>query len=245
MTTDDVPAHDLPTDRVPAVEPQPGDPVRVVPGTFLRICIVAAILRLVVPIAVLPFAPALIPGHVPLLLLLRPGKEIVLLGGGLSRTTEDPLLLLWLFLAYLPLMTVGIWVYFVIGRAYGPELRRGEGPEWLRRAIPHDKLVIASRVLTRRGPSIAVLGRVAGLPASVIGAAAGASDVHTVRYLAADLAGTVITFVLTVSVGYALGDAYERGGAWLTGVGLALFVVLAMVMTRWLQREAERVDPQP
>ena len=231
--------------EVPPVEPQPGDPVRVVPGPFLQLCIVSAILRLVVPIAVVPFAPALIPERVVLLLLLRPGREVVLLGGGLSRTTDDPMLLLWLFLAYLPLMTLGIWVYFVIGRAYGPELRRGEGPDWLQRAVPRDKLIIASRVLTRRGPSIAIIGRVAGLPASVIGAAAGASDVHTVRYLAADLAGTVITFVLTVSVGYALGDAYERGGAWLTGIGLALFVVLAMVMTRWLQREAERADPDP
>lgn len=225
---------------LPAVEPQPGDPVRVVPGPFLRTCIVAAVLRLVVPIAVVPFAPALLPERVALLLLLRPGREIVLLGGGLSRTTDDPALLLLLLLAYLPLMTVGIWVFFVIGRAYGPELRRGEGPVWLQRAIPHDRLVVASRVLTKRGPSIAVLGRIAGLPASVIGAAAGASDVHTVRYLAADLAGTVATFVLTVSVGYALGDAYERGGPWLTGIGLALLVVLATVMTQWLQREAER-----
>lgn len=224
----------------PAVELAPDDPVRVVPGPFLRACIVAAILRLVVPIAVVPFAPALIPDHVPLLLLLRPGKEIVLLGAGLSRTAGEPSLLLML-LAYLPLMTLGIWVYYVIGRAYGPELRAGEGPEWLQRTIPHDKLVVASRVLTRRGPTIAILGRIAGLPASAVAAAAGASDVHSVRYFAADLAGAVITFSLTAAIGYALGDAYERGGPWLTGAGLVLFVVLATVMARWMQREAERV----
>lgn len=242
MTSDDLSADGIPTDDaalLPPVEPQPGDPVRDVPGLLLRISIVVAILRLVVPIAVVPFAPALIPERVPLLLLLRPGKEVVLLGGGLNSTTGDPTLLL-LLLAYLPLMTLGIWVYFLIGRAYGPELRRGEGPDWLQRAVPQDRLIVASRVLTRRGPAIAVLGRVAGLPASAIGAAAGASDVHTVRYLAADLAGTLLTFGLTVAIGYALGDAYERGGPWLTGVGIALVVILAMVLTRWIQREAER-----
>lgn len=235
----ETPADDLSAEALPAVEPQPGDPVRDVPGPLLRVSIVAAILRLVVPMAVIPFAPLMIPERVPLLLLLRPGKEVVLLGGGLSRATGDPSLLL-LLLAYLPLMTLGIWVYFVIGRAYGPELRRGQGPEWLQRAVPQDRLIVASRVLTRRGPTIAILGRIAGLPASAIGAAAGASDVHTVRYLAADLAGTVITFAITVAIGFALGDAYERGGPWLTGAGIALFIVLASILGHWIRREAER-----
>jgi membrane protein DedA with SNARE-associated domain len=234
-----VTADHSPVDDHPQVEPQPGDPVRSVASPLVRVSAVVAVLRLIVPIAVLPFAPALVPERVTLLLLLRPGKEVVLLGGGLSRAAGDPSLLA-LFLAYLPLMTVGIWVYFVIGRAYGPELRAGEGPEWLQRAVPADKLLPASRVLTRRGPAIAILGRLAGLPASVIAAAAGASDVHTVRFLAADLAGILLTFSATVAIGYALGDAYERGGAWLTVGGLVLFAVLAAVFARWIRREAER-----
>lgn len=233
------PTDRRPADDHPAVEPQPGDPVRTVPTPLVRISLVVAVLRLVVPIAVLPLAPALVPDRVPLLLLLRPGREVVLLGGGLSRATGDPSLLV-LFLAYLPLMTVGIWVYFVVGRAYGPELRAGDGPRWLQRAVPADKLVPASRVLTCRGPAIAILGRLAGLPASVIAAAAGASDVHTVRYLVADLVGVVLTFAATVALGYALGDAYERGGAWLTAGGVVLLLLLAGAFSRWVQREAER-----
>jgi NADH:ubiquinone oxidoreductase subunit 2 (subunit N) len=38
----------------------------------------------------------------------------------------------------------------------------------------------------------------------------------------------------------ALGRAYEDGGAWITGLGAALFFVLIVLLTHWIRREADR-----
>lgn len=221
----------LPASRMPSPRP--------VPRALLRASLVVAALRLLVPVAALPLVAVLIPDRVPLLLLLRPGREVVLLGGGLHRVTGDPTVT-GLLLAYLPLMTLGVWAFFVVGRAYGPQLRDGTGPGWLQRAVPQDRLLLASRVLTRRGPAIAVLGRIAWLPPVLLAAAAGTSRVRTVTYLAADLLGAGLTFFIALGVGFALGDAYARGGAWLTGAGLGLLLALLWVLSRWVQREAAR-----
>lgn len=196
-------------------------------------------LRYVVPILALPLVPVLTPDDVGLLTLLRPGKEILLLAGGLTRTRATPGVLV-AFLAYLPLMVGGVWAFFGLGRAYAEDLRAGEGPAWLTRAVPPDKLEAAQRVLTRRGPVVALIGRVAALPPTVVAAAAGVSDVHTGRFLLADFVGAVLSFALLFGIGLALGAAYEQGGPWLTGIGLALVVVAVMLVSRWLQAEAER-----
>lgn len=196
-------------------------------------------LRYVVPILALPLVPVLTPDDVGLLTLLRPGKEILLLAGGLTRTRATPGVLV-AFLAYLPLMVGGVWAFFGLGRAYAEDLRAGEGPAWLTRAVPPDKLEVAQRVLTRRGPVVALIGRVAALPPTVVAAAAGVSDVHTGRFLLADFVGAVLSFALLFGIGLALGAAYEQGGPWLTGIGLALVVVAVMLVSRWLQAEAER-----
>jgi membrane-associated protein len=221
--------------------PTADDPIRRVPVGIRRVALVLSLVRLVTPLAVIPFAAALIPGDVPLLLLLRPAREVLLLGGGLSRTVGDPTVMA-LVLAYLPLMTLGVWVFYIVGRAYGPQLRAGTGPAWLQRAIPQERLIQSSRVLTRRGPAIAVVSRLAGFPPTLLAAAAGASDVDSRRYLVADLFGMVLTFTTVVGIGFALGRAYERGGTWLTAAGIGLVVVLAITVSRWVQREASRPD---
>jgi membrane protein DedA with SNARE-associated domain len=190
-------------------------------------------LRYLVPILALPLVPVLTPDDVGLLTLLRPGKEILLLAGGLSRTNGTPGWLI-VFLAYLPLMVGGVWVFFGLGRAYAVELRNGEGPAWLSRAVPPDRLELAQRVLARRGPTVALVGRVAALPPTIIAAAAGVSDVSTRRYLAADLVGAILSFGIVFGVGLGLGAAYERGGPWLTGVGIVLVIAAASVASRWL-----------
>lgn len=196
-------------------------------------------LRYVVPILALPLVPVLTPDDVGLLTLLRPGKEILLLAGGLTRTQSTPGILV-AFLAYLPLMVGGVWAFFGLGRAYADDLRTGDGPEWLSRAVPPDKLEVAQRVLARRGPVVAFIGRVALMPPTIVAAAAGVSDVSTRAFLLADLVGAVVSFGAVFGIGIALGEAYERGGPWVTGAGVVLVVVAAMLVSRWLQAEAER-----
>lgn len=229
MTSDAVPAE-------PASVPPPADgPAR----RWRRPLLALSGLRYLVPILALPLVPVLTPDDVGLLTLLRPGKEILLLAGGLTRTQQTPGVLV-AFLAYLPLMVGGVWAFFGLGRAYAHDLRTGDGPAWLTHAVPPDRLEVAQRVLTRRGPAVAVIGRVAALPPTVVAAAAGVSDVRMRTFLAADLVGAVVSFGVVFGVGVALGEAYERGGPWLTGAGLALVVVAVLVVSRWLQAEAER-----
>jgi membrane protein DedA with SNARE-associated domain len=208
-----------------------------------RPLLVAAIARYTIPIAALPLAAALIPDRVPLLTLLRPGKEVLLLAGGLWSSDGRPSLLL-VFLAYIPLMIVSVWGFFALGRAYSDDLAGGEGPDWLHRVVPAEKLEATQRVIARRGVTVAILGRVAALPPTILAAAAGTSSVDTRRYLAADMVGAVLGFAVTVGVGVGLGRAYERGGIWLTVAGIALLLVVINLFTRWLQAEEKKVVPE-
>jgi membrane protein DedA with SNARE-associated domain len=206
------------------------------------VAVTLAVIRYLIPLAAIPLIPVLIRDRLPLLVLLRPTKEFLLLGGGRPQFEGEPALLLVLFVMYAPLMLVLVAPFFVVGRAYRSALASGTGPAWLHRAIPPEQLAIARRVLTRRGPAIAVLGRIAAIPPTILAAAAGTSTVSAWRYLAADAVGGVVAFAITVGAGYSLGQAYARGGVWLTGLGLALFVGLVTLLTRWIRAAAQELD---
>ncbi|HKJ55324.1 MAG TPA: VTT domain-containing protein [Nitriliruptoraceae bacterium] len=197
-----------------------------------------AIARYAIPIAALPLIPVWLPDRIIPLMLVRPGREIQLAAGGLARTTGEPNLFV-AFLAFLPLMLAAVWVFFFLGRAYRVELTEGEGAAWLNRVVPPETFAQFRRLLKRRGPMLAFLGRIGALPPTIMAAAAGTSDVNTTRYLAADAAGAVVGYTMTVGVGYALGSAYERGGWWLTVAGLLMFVVVIAWISNWLRRETE------
>lgn len=197
-----------------------------------------AIGRYVVPIAALPLLAVWLPDRVNLLMLVRPGREVQLAAGGLARTQGQPNLFVT-FVAFLPLMVGGVWVFFWLGRAYQQELTEGKGADWLNRVVPPEVFAQFRRLLVRRGPMLAFLGRVGALPPTIMAAAAGTSDVDTKRYLVADFAGAVVGYAMTVGVGYALGTAYERGGWWLTIVGLVLFMGVIAWIGSWLRRETE------
>ena len=213
-----------------------------------RVAVTLAVVRYAIPLAAVPLIPFLIRDHLVLLVLLRPQKEFLLLGGGVARVQGAPSP--WgLLAAYVPLMVFGVWAFFVVGRAYGVRLRQGTGPRWLHRILRPAQIELAQRVLTRRGPAIAVLGRLAAFPPTVLAAAAGVSDVPARRYLAADAAGALLAFAMTIGAGYALGEAWRQGGVWLTAAGLAVFVALVALLTAWVRRDAQRGDlpdqPQP
>jgi membrane-associated protein len=206
-----------------------------------RLSLAVVVARFGIPLAAIGAIPFLLVNDIALLVLLRPQKEFLLVGGGQSRFLGEPDLLL-LFLAFLPLGLLAVPAFFVVGRAYRGALEDGTGPGWLHRAIPPKQLHVAQRVLARRGPSIAFLGRIAALPPTVLAAAAGLSDVDWRRYLLADALGAVVAVSATLGIGFALGRAYEDGGAWLTGGGVILFFVLILLLTHWIRREADRED---
>lgn len=220
------------------------DPAGRIPAGLRRVALGVVIGRYVIVLGVIPAIPfLLVQERIALLVLLRPTKEWLLVGGAFLRVQGEPSVWL-LFAAYTPLMVVVVWFFFIAGRAYRTLLRNGTGPPWLRRAIPPDKLELAQRMLVRRGPLIAVIGRIAAVPPTLMAAAAGVSDIAPRRYLAADLLGAVLAFSIVVTAGYGLGEAYDRGGPWITGLGAGLFVLLIVLLSRWIRREAER-SPLP
>lgn len=207
------------------------------PVWFVRAAVVLAVVRYLVPLAAVPLIPVLVRDQLPLLIALRPTKEFMLLGGGLARIDGAPSILL-LFVLYAPLMLLTVWPFFVVGRAYRASLLAGAGPAWLHRALPPRQLDLARSVLLRRGPSIAVLGRVAAIAPTVLAAAAGVSDVGARRYLVADVIGGLVAFGTTVGAGFVLGHAYEQAGIWLTAAGALVFIALVVLLARWIRHEA-------
>lgn len=203
--------------------------------------------RYVIPVVALGYAARVLtsdpidPGEVVLLTLVRPAKEVLLLAGGLFRTSGEPGVLA-VFLAYVPLMIIAVWPFFLLGRILGPSLTDPDRSGFLARAVPPDTLRLMQRVLARRGPAVAILARVAALPPTILAAAAGTSPVNAIRYLVADAVGGVIAFGITFGLGVALGEAYERGGTWVTVGGVVFVFVGIMIMTSWLQREADREE---
>ena len=194
-------------------------------------------LRYAIPLVAVPLIPVLVPDHVVWMVLLRPTKEFLLIGGAQYRIAGAPTI--WLLLAaFLPLMLFAVWSFFAVGRIYRVALAAGEAPTWLRRALPPRQLAVAQAVLASRGPTIAVLGRLAALPPTALAAAAGASEVDARRYLGADALGAVLSFAVMVAAGYQAGRAWEEGVGWLTVVGVVLFVGVLTLLTRWIRAEA-------
>lgn len=215
-----------------------------------RFVIANALLRLGIPIVafftiVAPLGLGIADGQtsdIYALTVVRPSKEIVLWGGALWRIRPGDVDLWLLFASYAPLMIVMNWPFLYLGRAYGPALARGQGPRWLQRSVSPENLAIARTLLARKGPQIAILGRIAALPPTVMAAAAGTSDVKAWRYQLADTIGGVLAWAITVGIGMALGEAWERAGTWVTVGSVVVLVAAISWMTQWLRREAEKDD---
>lgn len=214
-----------------------------VPDAWRRVALAVVVVRFAIPLAAIPAIPFLIRRDAALLVLLRPQKEFLLVGGAQTRVVGDPGFGL-LFLAYLPLGVLAVSAFFLAGRAYRTALADGDGPAWLHRVIPPKQLELGRRVLARRGPAIALIARLAAMPPTILAAAAGLSDVAPKRYLVADAIGAVLGFAMAAGVGFGLGRAYQEGGIWLTAIGVTLFGLVIVLMTLWIRREGDRQEAE-
>lgn len=197
-----------------------------------RVLLWLAALRALVSLAAIPLAAALWQDHFAVLVLLRPTKEVLLAGGFALRRHEVALLML--AAAAVPLLILGVWHFFALGRLYGDEL--DSLPRWARRVLPPKRVDALCAVLTKRGAPLVVLGRLAAFPSSLVAAAAGASDMPVRKFLLADAAGALLSFCVVVGAGFALGEAYEHAGPWVTAVGVVALAALAIVFGRRLRK---------
>ena len=198
-----------------------------------------AALRAVLAIVAIPLVPVLYKDHFVVLVLLRPTKEVLLAGGFFVREGDAELLAI--VAAAIPLALFGVWLFYALGRSYEDELHSETGlPRWAQRLLPPDRIENLSRVLDKKGRGVVVAGRVAAFPSSLLGAAAGASGMASVRFLPADGLGFALSLAEVIGAGYVLGEAYKKAGPWVTAVGVAVLFGLLILLGRWLRREGKR-----
>lgn len=193
--------------------------------------------RAVLSIVAIPLAPALYRDHFVVLVLLRPTKEVLLAAGFLVKQGDvslGPVLL-----AAVPLAIVGVWHFYFLGRAYNEEIQTGKGlPRWASRILPTEQIQKLCKVLERKGVKVIALGRIAAFPSSLLGAAAGSSDMAPRPFLVTDFFAGIVSIAEVMVAGYVLGEAYKEAGPWITGVGVAVLLGLLFLVGRWLKRES-------
>lgn len=193
-----------------------------------------ALVRVAIALAALPLAPFLYREHFVVLVLMRPTKEVLLAAGFLIRignVSLPPVVL-----ASIPLMILGVWHFFYLGRRYCDEIEKGEVPGIGRRILDPDKIAKLEKVLDAKGSRLVFLGRLAAFPSATVAAAAGAGRMRSRDFLPYDAAGAVVSAGLSLGAGYAAGQAYESAGPWLTALGVLVLVVAAVSLGRYLHR---------
>jgi membrane protein DedA with SNARE-associated domain len=192
------------------------------------------VLRGILAIIAIPLAPALQRDHVALLVFLRPTKDVFLFAG--FQLSEAHTTVPAVVAAALPLLLGGVWATFGLGRAYADHFDGDEElPGVLARVLPKERVQALEELLEQKGPRVVFLGRLAAFPSTVMGAAAGASGMSWKRFVLADGAGALVSLGLALLLGSLLQETYEAAGPWLTAIGVAVLVVLAVIAGRWLK----------
>lgn len=197
--------------------------------------LVLAIIRLALGVIAIPLVPVLFKDHFLWLVLMRPTKELFLAGGFLVRRGDVNLLLL--VLASIPLSIFGAWLFFLLGRSYEKEIDRGEVPDVVARILKPERVRKFEKILDEKGVKLIFLGRIAVMSSAAVAAAAGAARLSPRKFFLVDFAGGMVSIGYTVAAGYFLGEAYERAGPWITGLGVVAFMAFAYILGRALTNE--------
>jgi membrane protein DedA with SNARE-associated domain len=201
-----------------------------------RLLVAAAAVRAVIGVVAIPLAPFLYREHAVLLVLLRPTKEVLLLMGFLIRRGDvglTPVLA-----AAVPLVTLGVWQFFFLGRGYAKEIKSADLPGFLGRLLPPKRICALADAVEARGTRLVLLGRLAAFPSTLVAAGAGVSDMETRRFLSADGIGAVLSIVEVLGAGYLLGQSYEQAGPWITVLGGVVLVLMLVILGRALKSDS-------
>lgn len=203
------------------------------PATNRRILLALGGLRIAVAVIAIPLVPVLFKDHFLLLVLMRPTKELFLAGGFLVKRGDVDLLMLCL--AAIPLSIFGAWIFFFLGRSYAREIDNDNLPGYAKRILDPEKIKRFEKALDEKGTKLIFLGRLAVMSSAAVAAAAGTVKLAPRKFFPVDLAGGLLSIAYTVAAGYFLGEAYEKAGPWLTGVGVVAFMGFAYVLGRALK----------
>lgn len=193
-----------------------------------------AIVRIILGIIAIPLAPFLYKEHFLILVLLRPTKEVFLVGGYLAR--QGDVNLLEIAIAAVPLSILGVWVFYWLGKGYSKEINSDEMPPIADRIITPKRVKKFDKALDRKEGRLIFLGRMAVLSSAMIAAASGATRMPAKEFLPPDALGGAVSLGLCLGAGYLLGEAHDEAGPWITvGAALAL-VAFAFILGRRLTK---------
>jgi len=201
---------------------------------YRTVLVSLAVARAAFAAIAIPLAPMLYDDHLVGLVALRPTKEVLLFSGFQMR--EGGVTLPPVILAAIPILVFGVWLFYVLGRAYARELHDGDLPKPVARLLPPERVKALSELLDEKGSRVVVLGRLAAFPSALMAAAAGASGMEPRRFLPADAAGALLSIAEVLVAGYVFGEAYKRAGTWITVFGLAVLFALLFFVGRALRR---------
>lgn len=201
---------------------------------FRNTLLALAVVRLLIGICAIPLVPLLYREHFVVLVLMRPTKEVLLAGGFLSQLGRVDLVPL--ILAAIPLTVFGVWQFYYLGRQYADRIGSGDLPGLAGKLLPPKRIKVMQRLLKRKGLRLVFLGRLAVLPSSVVGAAAGSGAMRSRDFLPVDGAGALVSIVEVVGAGFLLGETFEEAGPWITAIGVTALVGVAVVVARFLRR---------
>src|SRR4051794_33274771 len=143
-----------------------------------------AAVRAVLGIIAIPLAPVLYRDHFVILVLLRPSKEVLLAAGFFIR--DGRVHLLPVLIAATPLAILGVWHFYLLGRAWAAELNDEKDlPAVAERLLPPKRVKALGKVLDDKGVVVVFFGRLAAFPSTLIAAAAGGSRMKPSRFFLA------------------------------------------------------------
>lgn len=193
-----------------------------------------AVFRAALGIIAIPLAPFLYREHFLVLVLLRPTKEVLLAAGFFARIGNVNLL--EVLVAAIPLMVLGVWHFYYLGRQYSSEIKNERLPFLGAKLLPSKRIHELEKVLDKKGPKLVFLGRLAVFPSALLGAAAGTSEMKSKQFLVPDGIGALAAFVEVVSVGFLFGAAFKQAGPWITAGGILVLAVGAFFLGRYIRR---------
>ena len=197
-------------------------------------------IRAVLAVVAIPLAPFLYEEHFVALVLLRPTKEVLLAGGFLVRRGD--VALLPILAAALPLMVLGVWLFYFLGRGFKEEIENCDLPGIGGRLLPAKRINTLHDGLEHGGGKLIFLGRLAAFPSTMVAAAAGSSDMSTRKFLRADGLGAIAAIAEVVGAGFILGEAYKSAGPWLTAVGVVILAGAVVLLGRSLKKVGSSSD---
>lgn len=196
------------------------------------ILLALAAIRGALAVVAIPLAPALWEDHLAVLVLLRPTKEVFLLAG--YRVLENDVWLPVVLVAAVPLLVLGVWMFFFLGRAYASEIEHADLPGLAGRLLPPKRICALRETLADRGWPLVLIGRIASMPSTLVAAAAGSAEVPVRTFLLADTAGALLSTTAMLAAGYGLGEAYDEAGPWFSVAGAIALLTLLTILGRRL-----------